>query len=127
MLVYRDFVTYYKQTILGPICEGLKALPITEIISENEYFDYEAKYNGKSKEVTPADLTDLETTQIQSLTKEIYGILGMKGVVRMDYIVNEGGIPFLIEINSIPGMSKESIVPQMLNHFNIKLKKILFI
>ena len=101
--------------------EGVKALPITEIISENEYFDYDAKYNGKSKEVTPADLPSLMTTQIKSLTKEIYGILGMKGIVRMDYIVKDGGIPFLIEINSVPGMSKESIVPQMAKVDNIEL------
>jgi D-alanine-D-alanine ligase len=105
--------------------EGVKALPITEIISENEYFDYDAKYNGKSKEVTPADLTDLMTTKIQSLTKEIYGVLGMKGIVRMDYIINKDGVPFLIEINSVPGMSKESIVPQMANALNIKLSSIL--
>jgi len=102
----------------------VEALPITEIISENEYFDYDAKYHGKSKEVTPAELTDLTTFQIQSLTKEIYGILGMKGVVRMDYIINEGGIPFLIEINSVPGMSKESIVPQMVSVSKSKLKKL---
>ena len=105
--------------------EGIKALPITEIISENEYFDYDAKYNGKSKEVTPAELTDLITSKIQSLTKEIYGILGMRGIVRMDYIVNYGGIPLLIEINSVPGMSKESIVPQMASALNIKLSSIL--
>ena len=105
--------------------EGIQALPITEIISQNEYFDYDAKYHGKSMEVTPAELTDLMTTQIQSLTKEIYGILGMKGIVRMDYIVNDGGIPFLIEINSVPGMSKESIVPQMVSALNIKLSSIL--
>ena len=105
--------------------EGVQTLPITEIISENEYFDYDAKYNGKSKEVTPAELTDLMTTQVKSLTKEIYGILGMKGIVRMDYIVNNGGIPFLIEINSVPGMSKESIVPQMVKVNNVNLKDIL--
>ena len=104
--------------------KGVKALPITEIISENEYFDYDAKYNGKSKEVTPAELTDLTTTQIQSLSKEIYGILGMKGVVRMDYILKSEGAPFLIEINSVPGMSKESIVPQMLGIENLSLNKI---
>ena len=105
--------------------EGAEALPITEIISENEYFDYDAKYHGKSKEVTPADLTGPMTSQIQSLTKKIYGILGMKGVVRMDYIINDIGIPFLIEINSVPGMSKESIVPQMVSALNIKLSSIL--
>jgi D-alanine-D-alanine ligase len=105
--------------------EGVKALPITEIISENEYFDYDAKYNGKSKEVTPADLTDLMTNEIQSLTKEIYRILGMKGIVRMDYIIKDVGITFLIEINSVPGMSKESIVPQMASALSIKLSSIL--
>lgn len=104
--------------------EGIKALPITEIISENEYFDYDAKYNGKSKEITPADLTNIMTAQLQFITKEIYGILGMKGIVRMDYIINKKGIPFLIEINSVPGMSKESIVPQMLSKMSIDLKSI---
>ncbi|MDC3134017.1 D-alanine--D-alanine ligase [Bacteroidota bacterium] len=105
--------------------EGVKALPITEIISENEYFDYDAKYNGKSKEITPADLDEQVTNNIKDLTKEIYDILGMKGIVRMDYIVNDGGAPFLIEINSVPGMSKQSIIPQMINVQNLKLEKVL--
>jgi D-alanine-D-alanine ligase len=105
--------------------EEIKALPITEIISENEYFDYDAKYNGKSKEVTPADLTQKTTDKIQSLTKEIYSVLGMKGIARIDYIVNKDKTPILIEINSIPGMSKQSIVPQMVIFEKIDLKKIL--
>ena len=103
----------------------VQALPITEIISENEYFDYDAKYHGKSKEVTPAEMEEEATVKTQSLTKEIYGILGMKGIVRMDYIIKDGGIPFLIEINSVPGMSKESIVPQMASALNLKLSSIL--
>jgi D-alanine-D-alanine ligase len=101
--------------------EGIKALPVTEIISENEYFDYDAKYNGKSKEITPAELTDLMTTQLQSLTKEIYGVLGMKGIARIDYIISKDNVPYLIEINSVPGMSKESIVPQMVNSSKLSL------
>ena len=105
--------------------EGIQALPITEIISENEYFDYDAKYNGKSNEVTPAELEEKMTLAIQSSTKEIYGILGMKGIVRMDYIIKKEDILFLIEINSIPGMSKESIIPQMIKTQNLNLKKIL--
>ncbi len=105
--------------------EGIKTLPITEIISENEYFDYDAKYNGKSKEITPADLNEQITSNVKDLTKEIYDILGMKGIVRMDFIINDVGVPFLIEINSIPGMSKESIVPQMASAENIILSKIL--
>ena len=98
-----------------------KALPITEIISENEYFDYDAKYNGKSKEITPADLDEEITNKIKALTKEIYGILGMRGIVRMDYILIKNEAPFLIEINSVPGMSKESIIPQMAKVDNIEL------
>ena len=105
--------------------EGIQILPITEIISENEFFDYEAKYKGKSNEVTPAKISiDLEK-KIKDLTFKIYDILGMKGIARIDYIVNDDGIPFLIEINSVPGMSKESIVPQMANYLNISLTKIL--
>ena len=79
--------------------QGAKALPVTEIISENEYFDYDAKYNGKSKEVTPAELGEQTTIKIQFLTKKIYGILGMKGIVRIDYIISKENIPYLIEIN----------------------------
>ena len=101
--------------------EVIKALPITEIISDNEYFDYEAKYHGKSKEVTPADLDIEMTNKIKALTKEIYGILGMRGIVRIDYIINKDELPFLIEINSVPGLSKESIIPQMAKLDNIEL------
>ncbi|MAJ05434.1 MAG: D-alanine--D-alanine ligase [Crocinitomicaceae bacterium] len=105
--------------------EVIKALPITEIISENEYFDYDAKYNGKSQEITPADLDEQMTNNIKDLTKEIYDILAMRGIARMDYIINKEGAPFLIEINSIPGMSNESIVPQMLKAKGILLHKLL--
>ena len=101
--------------------KGIKTLPITEIISENEYFDYDAKYNGKSKEITPAELDEKMTNKIKELTKEIYGILGMRGIVRMDYILNKYEVPFLIEINSVPGMSRESIIPQMAKVDNIGL------
>ena len=105
--------------------EGLKTLPITEIISENEYFDYEAKYNGKSKEITPAEINEEQTQKIKSLTYFIYKTLGMNGLARMDYIVNENNIPFLIEINSVPGMSKESIIPQMIKEDNKLIKDVL--
>ena len=102
----------------------IQGLPITEIITDNEYFDYDAKYNGKSKEITPANLDEQMTNNIKDLTKEIYGILAMRGVVRMDYIINKEGVPYLIEINSVPGMSKESIIPKMLSCEKIRLKKL---
>jgi D-alanine-D-alanine ligase len=98
--------------------EGIKALPITEIISENEYFDFDAKYNGKSKEVTPACLDNQMAKTIKELTIKIYGILGMRGIVRMDYIISKENTPYVIEINSVPGMSKESIIPQMIKVAN---------
>ncbi len=94
--------------------KGIKVLPVTEIISENEFFDYDAKYNGKSNEVTPANLDDEITDQIKKLTYHIYDVLGMKGIARIDYIIDEDKNPYVIEINSVPGMSKESIIPQML-------------
>ncbi len=94
--------------------KGIKVLPITEIISENEFFDYEAKYKGQSNEVTPAEISNELTTKIKALTKHIYSTLGMKGIARVDYIIDSNNTPFVIEINSVPGMSKESIVPQML-------------
>ena len=106
--------------------KGIKTLPVTEIISENEFFDYEAKYKGQSDEVTPADISNELTTKIKALTKHIYSTLGMKGIARMDYIIDSNNKPFVIEINSVPGMSKESIVPQMASIQNIKLKNILF-
>ena len=105
--------------------EGLKTLPITEIISENEYFDYEAKYNGKSKEITPAEISKEHTQKIKSLTSFIYKTLGMNGLARMDYIIDKNNIPFLIEINSVPGMSKESIIPQMIKEDNKLVKDVL--
>ena len=101
--------------------EGIQILPITEIISENEFFDYEAKYKGQSNEVTPADISiDLEN-EIKDLTYKIYDLLGMKGIARMDYIVNDDGTPFLIEINSVPGMSKRVLCRKWRNILEIQL------
>ncbi|MDG1797584.1 MAG: ATP-grasp domain-containing protein, partial [Flavobacteriales bacterium] len=101
--------------------EGIKTLPITEIISDNEFFDYEAKYDGKSNEVTPADLDDEMTDKIKKLTYHIYDVLGMRGIARLDYIIDNNKTAYVIEINSIPGMSKESIVPQMFDFKKIDL------
>jgi len=87
-------------------------LPVTEIISKNEFFDYEAKYTpGKSDEVTPADMPPKITEKIQELSSEIYDILGCKGTVRVDFIV-VGDRPFFLEINTVPGMTEESLIPK---------------
>lgn len=90
----------------------LQALPVIEIVTENDYFDYDAKYNGHSRELCPAPIeTDL-TSDIQEVTKKIYSHLGCAGVVRVDYILAEDGLYFL-EVNTIPGMTSASLVPKM--------------
>ena len=88
------------------------ALPVIEIITENEFFDYEAKYNGHSREVCPAQIPDELRDEIQEVSKKIYAHLGCSGLVRVDYIASEDGLYFL-EVNTIPGMTAASLVPQM--------------
>ena len=103
---------------------GIKVLPITEIITENDFFDYGAKYHGESNEVTPADLSDETTQKIKKLTHHIYDILGMNGIARADYILTDEKIPYLIEINTVPGQSAESIIPQMAAIDGISMKEL---
>ena len=88
------------------------ALPVIEILTDNEFFDYEAKYNGHSKEVCPAQIPDSLRDEIQETSKKIYAHLGCAGLVRVDYICAEDGLYFL-EVNTIPGMTAASLVPQM--------------
>ncbi len=88
------------------------ALPVVEIITDHEFFDYDAKYNGCSQEVCPAQIEPKIAAEIQRTTEKIYARLGCRGVVRMDYILAEDGLYFL-EINTIPGMTSASLVPQM--------------
>jgi len=88
------------------------ALPVIEIITENEFFDYEAKYQGHSREVCPAQIPDALRDEIQTVSKKIYAHLGCAGLVRVDYISSEEGLYFL-EVNTIPGMTSASLVPQM--------------
>jgi len=91
---------------------SVKTLPIIEIISENEYFDYDAKYNGHSREVCPAEVSEDVVNLIQETTAAIYAQLGCSGIVRIDFILSEEGLYFL-EINTIPGMTSASLVPKM--------------
>jgi D-alanine-D-alanine ligase len=97
-------------------------LPVTEIISKNEFFDYEAKYSsGKSEEVTPARMPVSITDEIQRLSSLIYDLLGCKGIVRVDFIA-VGEKPFFLEINTVPGMTEESLVPQQAKAAGIRLE-----
>jgi D-alanine-D-alanine ligase len=99
-------------------------LPVTEIISKNEFFDFEAKYtSGKSDEVTPAGLPSTVTNEIQSLSSLVYDLLDCKGIVRVDFIVIEGK-PFFLEINSVPGMTEESLIPKQAVAAGIPLEEL---
>jgi D-alanine-D-alanine ligase len=96
-------------------------MPVTEIVPRNEFFDYEAKYSdGFSEEITPARISDTMTARIQELSSEIYDILGCKGIVRVDFIITDHGPQFL-EINTVPGMTTESIIPRQAKVFGISL------
>ena len=90
----------------------VSTLPVIEIVTDNDYFDYEAKYNGHSKEICPAQIDESKSAHIQEVTAKIYAHLGCKGVVRMDYIDGPDGLYFL-EVNTIPGMTSASLVPKM--------------
>ena len=99
-------------------------LPVTEIISKNEFFDYEAKYTpGKSDEVTPADMPEEITNEIQDLSSTIYDLLGCKGIVRVDFII-VGGKPYFLEINTVPGMTEESLIPKQAKAAGIELAEL---
>ena len=102
---------------------NIQSLPITEIVTENEFFDYQAKYEGKSQEITPARISKELTIEIQKLTTDIYKAMKLSGICRIDYIiVNEK--PYIIEINTIPGLTEESIIPQQVKSANLKLSVI---
>ena len=100
-----------------------KVLPITEIVSENDFFDYEAKYLGKSQEITPARLTKEQEEQVNTVAKKIYEVLKMKGFSRSEFIFKDNK-PHLLEINTVPGLTKESILPQQAAVAGISLKNL---
>jgi len=99
-------------------------LPITEVISQKEFFDYEAKYGGASSEVTPAKIDEVIADKIRDAAKKIYQAFNCRGVVRIDFIYNEQvKQPYMLEINSIPGQSEASIVPQQVRVMGWSLKE----
>ena len=88
-------------------------LPITEIKTENEFFDFEAKYQGKSEEITPAQITDQMFSDLTTAAKKVYATLNCRGVVRIDFIYDEKlGKAFMLEVNTVPGQSEASVIPQ---------------
>lgn len=100
------------------------ALPMTEIISRNDFFDYEAKYEGASEEVTPANVDEGIAEKIRAAAKKIYSVFNCKGIVRIDFIYNEEkGEPYMLEINTVPGQSAASLVPQQVAAMGWSLKE----
>ena len=101
---------------------GIHVLPITEIVTDNIFFDYAAKYEGKSKEITPAKIPDKWKELVEHWAKSIYISLDLKGVVRSEFIfVN--GIPHLLEVNTVPGITRKSIIPKQVEAMGIKLSQ----
>tara|TARA_B100001758_G_C18416906_1_gene620856 strand:+ start:15769 stop:16722 length:954 start_codon:yes stop_codon:yes gene_type:complete len=123
-VIIEDFING-KEVSCGVYFDGLnvKALPITEIVSENDFFDYEAKYEGKSQEITPARISHEITNEIQKTTINIYKKMLLSGICRVDYIIKNKQV-FIIEINTIPGLSEESIIPKQLKAANINLSEV---
>jgi len=99
----------------------ITVLTPTEIVSENDFFDYEAKYEGKSDEITPARISEVETKKVQEEARLIYKLLNMKGVTRSEFIIQDG-LPYFIETNTTPGLSSESIIPKQVREAGMTLR-----
>lgn len=99
--------------------------PITEVVTDNEFFDYDAKYNGQVDEITPARISQELTSRVQTLTSAIYDILGCSGIVRIDYIITAGDKINLLEVNTTPGMTATSFIPQQVRAAGLDIKEVM--
>lgn len=99
--------------------------PISEVVTHNEFFDYDAKYNGQVDEITPARIADEVRDRIQQLTSAIYDILGAKGIIRVDYIITAGDKVNLLEVNTTPGMTATSFIPQQVRAAGLDIKDVM--
>jgi D-alanine-D-alanine ligase len=103
---------------------NIEVFGITQLITDNDFFDYEAKYNGKSKEITPANISEVQKNNVINISKNIYKKLGLKGFTRSEFIF-VGDVPFFLELNSVPGMTNESIFPKQAKLKGIPLNELL--
>jgi D-alanine-D-alanine ligase len=104
--------------------KGITVLPITEIITGNEFFDFEAKYEGKSEEITPAKIDAGMQQQLESAATGVYELLNCRGVVRIDFIYNtDSGKAYMLEVNTVPGQSEASVIPQQVRAKGWTLKE----
>ena len=96
-------------------------LPVTEVVPKSDFFDYDAKYNGKVEEITPARIPDELRDRIQDLTARIYDLIGCHGIIRNDYIITDGDKINLLEVNTTPGMTATSFIPQQIRAAGMNL------
>jgi D-alanine-D-alanine ligase len=101
----------------------IKVMPETEIVSHNEFFDFEAKYLGKSEEITPARISEVQRNNLIEAAEKIYKVLNLKGLSRADFII-VGDIPYFIEMNMVPGITTESILPKQARYAGISLQEL---
>ena len=102
-----------------------QVFPITEVVTTNEFFDYDAKYNGQVDEITPARLSEELTERVQTLTSAIYDILGCSGIICIDYIITKGDKINLLEINTTPGVTATSFIPQQVRSAGLDIKDVM--
>lgn len=102
-----------------------RIFPITEVVTDNEFFDYDAKYNGQVQEITPARVSDELTREVQATTARIYSLVGAKGIIRVDYIISADGTVNLLEVNTTPGMTSTSFIPQQVRAAGLDMKEVM--
>ena len=100
-------------------------LPATEVVTATEFFDYDAKYNGQVQEITPARLSEDVTRRVREITSHIYDILHCNGIIRIDYIISKEGKIFMLEVNTTPGMTPTSFIPQQVRAAGMEMKDVL--
>lgn len=100
-------------------------LPATEVVTQNEFFDYDAKYNGQVQEITPARLPEDTTRRVSELTSHIYDILHCNGIIRIDYIISKDQKISMLEINTTPGMTPTSFIPQQVKAAGLNMTDVL--
>jgi len=105
--------------------EKTVVLPVTEVVPHNEFFDFDAKYKGQVEEITPARIGEELTLKVQQLTSRIYDLLGCKGIVRIDYIITEGNMINLLEVNTTPGMTETSFIPQQVRAAGLSMQDVM--
>ena len=104
-------------------------LPATEVVTTNEFFDYDAKYNGQVQEITPARLSPETAEEVAKTTSRIYDILHANGIIRIDYIITKDkdgkDVVNMLEINTTPGMTVTSFIPQQVRAAGLDIKEVL--